>query len=167
MGDQAALAAFKRGVELLRKNYPADAFDHFQAAVRLEEQNPFYVSYLGLAVARAHRKWVAAIKLCQTAVAMKRNEPQLYMNLAEVYATGGSTENAVDTLETALKYCGPEPNLLKARNNLGCRRRPVLPFLERGHILNLGLGKIRYRVASRLRRSQPRYHNSDRTRLAS
>ncbi len=154
MADQVALDEFKKGVSLLQNGESADAFRHLRQAAELKTENPIYISFLGVSIARSQRNWKSAITLCESAMRMKRNEPQLYLNLSEVYVTAGHTEDAVETLDAGLKYCGPDRRLLRARGELGRRRPPVLSFLDRGHFLNQGLGKLRYILHEGMKKQQ-------------
>jgi tetratricopeptide (TPR) repeat protein len=153
MGDQFALDEFKQGIKLLRKGYPIEAYEYLRHAAALDEENPYYLSFLGLAVARGQRDWNASVKLCDAALRMKRNEAQLYLNLAEVCASAGRRDDAVEVLDAALVYCGTDPRVRQARGKLGKRGSVVLPFLDRRHFLNRSLGKLKSRFAARLRKS--------------
>ncbi len=77
---------------------------------------------------------------------MKRNQAQLYLNLAEVYLVAGRREDAAETLAAGLKYARRDVRLSLALNRLAERRRPVLSFLDRRHPFNRHLGKIRHRT---------------------
>jgi Flp pilus assembly protein TadD len=154
MADNAGLAEFKQGIELLRNGYPAEALEYLRHAAELKQQNPYYLSFLGVSMARAQRKWAPAVELCKTALSLRRNEVQLYLNLAEVYTSAGRREDAVVTLDNALKYCGAHARIGRARGKLGRRCSPVLPFLERGSFLNRNLGRLRHRVLERLGKSE-------------
>ncbi len=90
MLDTEAFREFKAGLNLLRDNYAGRALPHMQRAMELDRNNPYYMSYLGVVLARSEQKWGEAERLCDAAVRMKRNQAQLYLNLAEVYATGGA-----------------------------------------------------------------------------
>jgi Flp pilus assembly protein TadD len=149
MAEESAIADFKLGINLLRKGQSAEATEHFRHAAELEQKNPYYLSFLGVSVARAQRKWAAAVKLCETALSLRRNEAQLYLNLAEVYVSAGQRDEAVEVLDRALIYFSADTRVRRARANLGMRCSPVLPFLERGHFLNRSLGKLRRRVSGR------------------
>ena len=149
MAEDAAVADFKLGINLLRKGHSAEATKYFRQAAELEQENPYYLSFLGVSVARAQRKWAAAVKLCETALSLRRNEVQLYLNMAEVYVSAGRRDDAVEVLDKALIYFRTDARIRRARANLGMRSSPVLPFLERGHFLNRSLGKLRRRVSSR------------------
>ena len=131
---------------MLRDERPDDALNHFRAAAELEKQNPYYLSFLGVSVARSQRKWDHALTLCEMAVQTKHNEPQLYLNLAEVYMLAGRKEEALLTLDRAQSKFGGDGRIVQARKKLGCRRAPVLPFLDRQHALNRSLGILRSRM---------------------
>jgi Flp pilus assembly protein TadD len=150
MAEQSALAEFKQGIELLRNGKSDEAVEYLRHAAELKQQNPYYLSFLGVSVARAQRKWAAAVELCERALSLRRSEALLYLNLAEVYVSAGRRDDAVEALERGLLYLRADPRIRRARANLGRRRSPVLPFLEREHFLNRGLGKLRHRVLGRL-----------------
>jgi Flp pilus assembly protein TadD len=153
MPDNAGLAEFKQGIDLLRKGHPAKAIEYLRHATELKQQNPYYLSFLGVSMARARQQWGTAAELCKTAVSLKRNEAQLYLNLAEVYVSAGRRDNAVETLDAASRYCGPDARVKRMRGKLGRRSAPVLPFLDRDNLLNRSLGKLRHRVMQRLGKS--------------
>src|ERR1700730_2946141 len=133
MAEQSAIVEFKEGIKLLRNGHSAEAFEYLHHAAELDQQNPYYLSFLGVSVARGQRKWAAAVELCKAALSLRRNEAQLYLNLAEVYVSAGRRDDAVEVLERALIYFRTDARIRRARSNLGMRCSPVLPFLERGH----------------------------------
>jgi Flp pilus assembly protein TadD len=149
MTDNSGLAEFKQGISLLRDGQCSEALEYLRRATELKQQNPIYLSFQGVALARA-----AAVELCKTAVGMRRTEAQLYVNLAQVYVSAGRRNDAVETLDTALKYCGADTRIRRMRAKLGSRSSPALPFLERGNVLNRSLGRLRHRVLKRLRKSE-------------
>jgi tetratricopeptide (TPR) repeat protein len=146
MTESVAITEFKQGVRMLRDARPNEAFAHFRNAADLEKNNPYYISFIGVSLARAQRKWEPALKLCESALSMKRNEAQLYLNLAEVYTSAGRREEALITLDRALASLGPHARIQQARLKLGRRRSPALPFLDRQNFLNRYLGVLRHRI---------------------
>ncbi len=161
MTDNVALIEFKQGVRMLRDSHPHNALEHFRKAVDLEQHNPYYISFAGVSLARAERKWEPALKLCELALSMKRNEAQLYLNLAEVYTSAGRREEALITLDRGLASLGPQARIQQARLKLGRRRSPALPFLDRQNFLNRYLGVLRHRILSWTHSSQsPLLHSS-------
>lgn len=146
MMDTEAFREFKTGLTFLRDNYAHKALPHMRRAVDLDKNNPYYMSYLGVVLARSEGKWGEAERLCDSAVRMKRNQAQLYLNLAEVYATAGRRDDAVEALQSGLKFARRDIRLTIAMNKLTHRRAPVLRFLARKHPLNRQLGILRHRT---------------------
>src|SRR5262249_61800465 len=105
MLDTEAFREFKQGLTLLRDNYAIRALPHMQKAMDLDKNNPYYMSYLGVVLARSEQKWGEAERLCDAAVRMKRNQAQLYRNLAEVYATAGRREEAGEARQEGRQFC--------------------------------------------------------------
>src|SRR5438034_7173845 len=122
MMDTEAFREFKTGLTLLRDNYAMKALPHMRRAVDLDKNNPYYMSYLGVVLARSERKWGEAERLCDSAVRMKRNQAQLYLNLAEVYAAAGRREDAVEALQAGLKYARRDVRLNLVLNRHTQRR---------------------------------------------
>jgi len=153
MLDTEAFREFKQGLTLLRDNYAVRALPHMQKAMDLDRNNPYYMSYLGVVLARSEQKWGEAERLCDAAVRMKRNQAQLYLNLAEVYATAGRRDEAVEALEAGLKFARRDVRLSIALNRLMHRREPVFSFLSRRHPVNRQLGLLRHRAMQMFTRS--------------
>jgi Flp pilus assembly protein TadD len=152
MPENSAITEFKEGIKLLRNGQSFEAVEYLRHAAESNQQNPYYLSFLGVSVARAQRKWAAAAQLCEAALALRRNEGQLYLNLAEVYVAAGRRDDAIAVLDRALLYASADVRIRRARADLGKRSAPVLPFLEREHFLNKSLGKLRHRVLGGLRK---------------
>jgi predicted Zn-dependent protease len=146
MEHTGAFEEFKLGLMRLRDGFPAQALRHLQRAVQLEQQNPFYLSYLGLALALTLKHWGEAEHLCTLALQMKRTHPQLYLNLAEVYRAAGRRQEAIEALVLGLQYTNRHPSLYRALARTSTRRPPVLPFLPRANAVNRVLGRIRHRL---------------------
>jgi Flp pilus assembly protein TadD len=147
MADIDALTSFKQGVQLLKGGYSQKALLELRRCVEFDSTNPYYLSFLGLAIARSEKRWAEAIKLCETALQFKRKELQLHLNLAEVYVASGQRSDAIIILDQARESFGPNPRLVKARSRVEKRRSPMLPFLDRQNPLNKSLGKLRHRAS--------------------
>jgi len=63
----------------------------------------------------------------------------------------------VRAIQRGLEAAPEDPRLLAARDAIGMRRPPVLPFLSRDNPLNRVLGRLRHRWS---RRNQPAYELS-------
>ena len=148
IGD--AFADFREGVELLKNDYPEKAVGRLKLALESDKYNPYYTSFLGLAIARAEEEWADALELCEGAVQVKPKEMQFHLNLAEVYALAGLRGQALDTLDKALLLFGNDSRLKRARKKADSRRASLLPFLERENFLNRGLGRLRHSILKKL-----------------
>lgn len=137
---------FKMGLTALRNGYANSALAHLRKAVECEGGNPFYLSYYGLALARAEHDWATAEDCCLAALRQERNQAPLYLNLGEVYRGAGELPNALATLYHGLQFTRWDPLLVRALEQLGIRRRPVISFLDRKHFINRHLGKLRHRL---------------------
>jgi Flp pilus assembly protein TadD len=161
MIENIALTEFKQGVRMLRDARPNIALAHFRNAADLEKHNPYFISFVGVSLARAERNWIPALELCETALSMKRNEAQFFLNLAEVYTSAGRREEALITLDRALASLGPHARIREARLKLGRRRSPTLPFLDRQNVLNRYLGILRQRILAWANGMRfPQFHHS-------
>jgi Flp pilus assembly protein TadD len=160
MTECVALTEFKLGVKMLRDARPHTALAHFRKAADLEKNNPYYLSFVGVSLARAERNWKTSLELCESALTMKHNEAQLYLNLAEVYTSAGRREEALMTLDRALASLGPLARIQQARQKLGRRRSPALPFLDRQNFLNKQLGFLRHRILTWANGSRVPLHHS-------
>jgi Flp pilus assembly protein TadD len=143
------VADFKQGVAMLKNGYAQSALEPLRRAFESEKRNPYYLSFLGLSIARAERKWDRAAELCEIAVQLKRQEVQFHLNLAEVYQLAGRRTKSVDALDAALELFRNDQRLKRARSRIEKRRAPVLSFLDRNNVLNRQLGKLRHRALKR------------------
>lgn len=131
MANMDALAEFEHGVDLLQNGKAASAIKYFRSAVEAETRNPYYLSFLGLSVARTYRQSAAAPRLCEAALHFKPDELQFYLNLAEVYLAGSRREEALQILDSALKRFGSNTQVKRERNSAEKRSGRVLPFVSR------------------------------------
>jgi tetratricopeptide (TPR) repeat protein len=149
-GELDAMAEFKEGIKLLKNEYPQKALVRLRRAFECDQHNPYYISFLGLSIARAQRKWDQASELCEIAVQLRPTEIQFHLNLGEVYAASGLREKALDKLDHALELFGEDARLRQARGRIQKRRNPLLPILGRKHFLNREFGKLRHRTLKHL-----------------
>src|SRR6202521_4870058 len=133
MMDTEAFRELKTGLSYLRDIYATRALPHIQKSAEMEKCNPYYMSYLGVALARTEQKWADAERMCDAAVRMKRNQAQLYLNLAEVYMSAGRKDDAREALLAGMKFARRDIRLNIAMAKLPPRRMPVFTFLERKH----------------------------------
>ncbi len=141
-----AFQEFRAGLAFLRGGDAQRALPHLRSALDQEPDNPYYISYVGVAVAAADQKWAEAESLCHSAMRMNRRQAQLYLNLAEVYVAADRKQDAADILARGLHYAPHDLRLRMALDRLSMRRAPVLKFLSRASAINRSLGKLRHRA---------------------
>src|SRR6202166_565545 len=141
-----AFQEFRAGLTFLREGDARKALPHLRSALDQEPENPFYISYVGVAVAAAEQKWAEAEKLCHSAMRMNRRQAQLYLNLAEVYVAADRKQDAADVLARGLHYAPHDLRLKMGLDRLAIRRPAVLPFLPRQHAVNRNLGRLRHQA---------------------
>jgi len=146
MNQSEPVNLFKNGLRALQNGYSRSAVVHLRKAFEHDSGNPFYASYYGLALARVGDQGAMAEDLCQAALRMKRDQTDFYMNLAEVFRRAGKLEDALWALYSGLHFTQWDLRLVRALEELGVRRQPVLFFLDRKHFLNRQLGKLRRRI---------------------
>lgn len=132
---------FLTGVRMMYACRYGDALVHFQEAVMLEPHSKGYLSYLGVAVAHAERKYSDAEQLCRRAIEAEYHRPEHYYNLGEVHLLAGRKSDALKCFNQSLSW---NPNFEAAQDalrKLGVRKPPVLPMLSRSHPVNVVLGK--------------------------
>jgi tetratricopeptide (TPR) repeat protein len=102
------------------------------------------LSYFGLTIALMQKKFKPAIDLCRRAVELEFYNGDHYANLARVYLAAGNRKKAYETIEQGLKLVPEHDYILTVRKNMGVRSRPVVPFLDRSHPINVSLGQARH-----------------------
>jgi tetratricopeptide (TPR) repeat protein len=122
---------FKEGVEFLKNDYPQKALVKLQSAFESDKHNPYYISFLGVSIARAQRNWAKASELCEMAVQLNPKEIQFHLNLAEVYSLAGRREMSLHKLDYALGLFGDDPRLILAKHRTPKFRQAVAREFER------------------------------------
>ncbi|MEM1206075.1 MAG: hypothetical protein AAGN66_22790 [Acidobacteriota bacterium] len=106
-------------------------------------------SYLGFGLARYRGQIDNGIRLCRHAIAMEFYQPENYLNMAKTCLLSSKyRRDAFEAVREGLEVDPENPELLRLYRELGMRRRPVLPFLSRGNILNRFCGWFRHQMSS-------------------
>ncbi|MEM9293627.1 MAG: hypothetical protein AAGD01_18245 [Acidobacteriota bacterium] len=154
-------ALAQRGINLCRKGRLEQGLSYLlKVAERKDGQTKLpgtFYSYLGYGIALFQERQQEGLALCRHAVKMEFYEPENFLNLAQTQILGKDRRGALETLERGLKIDAQHAGLGALRRELGYRRHPLLPFLGRGHSLNVGLGKL---IAG-LRRRKPKVESEE------
>src|SRR2546429_7188151 len=137
-----AMAEFREGVKLLRNESPQQAMVRLRRAFECDKHNPYYLSFLGLSIARAQQLWEQAAELCEMAVQLKPAEIQFHLNVGEVYALAGGREEGLDKLDDALGLFGENARPREAHSKEGKRPQPPGPLIGREAFRNCELRRL-------------------------
>jgi tetratricopeptide (TPR) repeat protein len=102
------------------------------------------LSFFGLCLALVQRKYKEAIELGKRAIDLEFYNGDHYANLSRIYTAAGNRKKALETAEAGLKILPDHEELRRARIELGVRSRPVVPFLDRSHPINVTIGQSRH-----------------------
>lgn len=138
--------AMRRGIQAVRRE------DYLAALTLLGDAYgsshdmppPDGLSYLGLCVALVQKKIKPGVDLCKKAIEMQFYHGDHYANLARVYMVAEHRRKALDTIEKGLKVVPDDEQLTALKKELGNRKSPPIPFLPRGHALNVMIGRKRH-----------------------
>ena len=147
--------SFRRGLVALVDGDPADAAEHFQAAILIEVQNGVrrpqmrYLSYYGLSRALAFGATPQSIQACETAARRDFFNPDLLLNLGRVYLLAGKKTKALAALERGLELAPTHRGLRAEFTKIDRRSPPPLGIVSRSHPLNKWLGRLRASLTTR------------------
>lgn len=144
-----AAAALEEGLRRFREGDPEGAHEKFGQAHRRAPSDPRIQSWYGLTLVLVEKNSILGMVLVDEAVRNPRPDPELVINQSRVAMALGQRIRAVRALERGLALYPGQPELVLARDALGRRHRPVLPFLSRNNWMNRLLGRIRYKWALR------------------
>jgi hypothetical protein len=142
-------AVFEQGKTAYVRGDVSAAHAAFERAHRREPRDPRYMSWYGLTLVLVERNSNLGVLLSDQALRAAGPDPDLLLNQARIHLALNQRERTVRALLRGLELWPNHPALVAARNSLGWRRRPVLPFLSRNSVLNRWLGRIRHRWARR------------------
>ena len=144
----AAETRFQRGLEALEGGRGLEALALFEAAIELERKlgsrtpQARYLSYYGLCLATAGNRPREGVDLCKQAIALEFYNADLCCNYGRVLLAAERRRDAYAAFIKGLKVQRGHQGILREISKMGWRRRPVLPFLDRRHPLNVALGKM-------------------------
>jgi tetratricopeptide (TPR) repeat protein len=141
--------------KLLKKKKYESALKLVIAALEQYPDEPILLSYYGYLEALVHKNYTHAITTCLKAreIVLEKAisgrdffNPVLYLNLGRVYLAAGNKEDAFEALRMGLIFGNENEDLLCELRELGMRKKPVVPFLQRSNPVNKYLGKLLYNV---------------------
>jgi tetratricopeptide (TPR) repeat protein len=134
---------------LLRKGGAKEALRTLREALKRFPGDPFLLSYYGCLVAVAENNPKEGIRICNEALAGFKASmsfgseffyPVFYLNLGRAYLKDNDKVEAVRAFHEGLGHDPENHDLLWELTKLGKRKRPPVPFLERGNPINKYIG---------------------------
>jgi hypothetical protein len=156
-GDAVARAAWEEGLAAFAARDLPGAHAAFERAHRRSPRDPTYMSWYGLTLVLVERNSNLGVSLVDQALRAAGPSPELLLNSARVHLALNQRERAVRAVARGLESWPDDARLCAARDAMGTRSEPVLPFLSRNHPLNRLLGRLRHRWK---RRNGPVYELS-------
>lgn len=138
---------FEKGLALLKDDNPLAALTCFEKAYTLKK-TPELQSYLGFCIAAERGKITEALGLCNLALAHEPDNPVHYLNLARIYLKADKKTDTIETLRKGLSF-GENAEIHQLLENLGMRKKSVVPFISRNNFLNKYLGLLLHRLKLR------------------
>jgi tetratricopeptide (TPR) repeat protein len=138
---------FREGQAEFDRQRVEAALEHFRSAHRLDPTSPRFRSYFGLCLGLGERRFDRALELCRAAAKEEFFNPALYHNLARLHLAFGFKAEGIRFLRRALMIDPRNDAALSDLRALGVRRKPVLGFLRRNHLVNRWIGRLRGRTA--------------------
>jgi tetratricopeptide (TPR) repeat protein len=107
-----------------------------------------FYSYLGYGIALRQKRIREGLRLCKHAVKLEFYQPENYLNLARTYLLAENRRKAYEAVSKGLQMDRGHKGLRALLQHMGARRKPVIPFLSRNHLVNRFLGRIRHDLKS-------------------
>lgn len=145
------IAAAKSGNFLVGLTLLGEFYDHPGNI----EKVPDGLSWYGLCVAMINKQYEQALECCRVALERQPRYAPHHLNLVKIHLSSGNRKKAVEAAEKGLAAQPHDMELKGVRQQLGVRARPPVPFLERGHPVNVTIGQVRH-AAKKKRSSRPK-----------
>jgi Flp pilus assembly protein TadD len=156
-GDAPAPTALDEGIAAFAARDLTGAHAAFERAHRRDPRDPVTASWYGLTLVLVEKNSNLGVQLLEQALRAAGPDPVLLLNSARVHLALNQRERAARAVTRGLELWPDDARFLAARDALGTRRAPVVPFLSRSNPLNRVLGRLRHRWA---RRNTPTYELS-------
>jgi tetratricopeptide (TPR) repeat protein len=156
-GEEAMLAP---GLAAFAARDLPGAHAAFERAHRRAPRGRRARSWYGVTLVLVEKNITLGLSHCDEALRAAPSDPELLLNLARVHLALKQRQRAARAITRGLEAWPGHAALRAARDALGTRRPPVLPFLPRDNPLNRLLGRLRHRWMTR---HQPVYELSPET----
>jgi hypothetical protein len=146
---QAGRTAQEEGLAAFAARDLPGAHAAFERAHRRDSRDPVTMSWYALTLVLVERNSNLGMQLVEQALRLAGPEPELLLNAARIHLALNQRDRAARAIARGLELRPDDPRLLAAREAMGTRRAPVIPFLPRSNPVNRVLGRLRHRWAQR------------------
>jgi len=140
---------FQAGLFLFKRGRLDEAFSAFRRAFEAKNNEPRYMSYYGLCLAKSGSRIKEGVVLCEKAVQREFFRPELFLNLGMAYQLAGNRRKCHTAFRKGLALERDNRDIKEELDRMGVRKPPVFPFLDRKNVLNKLAGKVMYRLRIR------------------
>jgi tetratricopeptide (TPR) repeat protein len=118
--------------------------------------DPFLLSYHGCLDAIVNNKYKEGIEACKSSfISLKENVPfgedyflpLLYLNLGRAYLAAGRKRNAIGCFKKGLEMDSENQDIMWELDELGARKKPAVPLLERSNPINKYVGMLLHKIS--------------------
>ena len=139
----------RNAIELTRDGQLEDAMSIFESCIpkltggTIDEKrfSAAAMSYYGLCVALVQRHYAEGVKYCQISIRANALDPDHLYNLARIYFERDDRRHTIEAISKGLRLAPRHKRLNALLEEIGRRRKPVIPFLRRNNPINIWLGK--------------------------
>jgi predicted Zn-dependent protease len=140
--DDRANDLRRRADDFFTAGQTLEALRLYEQLVEHDLSDAVRMSRLALLYALERGQIRRGLEICQEALEKDKTAPEVYLNLARVYLKAGQKAESIHVLHAGLEQAPDHADLAATLASLGVRRRPVMPALPRGHLVNRVLGRF-------------------------
>jgi predicted Zn-dependent protease len=137
---------FAMGRVLFLKRKYQEALMILKEAMEREPGEALYQSYYGLCLVETGRGRKEGLELCRQVVQRAFYHVELHINLARAHLSVGDKKRAILALKKGASLEPENSEVQRLLSEVGRRRKPLFPFLRRGHPMNKLAGQIRHAI---------------------
>jgi Flp pilus assembly protein TadD len=142
---------FNKAEASIRRGNFGRAAKFLRSALKIDPENPVYLSHLGLCIGLNGNK-LEGEEICRKAVELSSRNPVLLVNLGRILVAQNRRREAWECFTRAYKMDNTNAPAALELSRMGVRKKPMLPFLSRNHPLNIKLGIWRHKLREYHRR---------------
>jgi predicted Zn-dependent protease len=130
---------YAKAVKELCSGNTLSALSFLEMAMR-HSDNPQWHSMLGFCIAKERGHARKGLELCKKSIELDPENPDHYYFLAKIHLVAKNKAEAFQVLRQGMSATNSHPIIQNLLIELGPRKNPVIPWLDRNHPINKYLG---------------------------